>query len=96
MNQIYEFFDEESSNYDILGDFHKEINPNVNKIIKAQYNNETKSKTNELNSNNFEIEFNKIFNESKNFNTIPLNEQALVPRFDRQIFKQIMPIQEEK
>ena len=95
MNQIYEFFDEESSNYDILGDFHTEINPNVNEIIKTQYNNETKSKTNELNSNNFEVEFKKIFNESKNFNTLPLNEQALVPRFDRQIFKQIMPTQEE-
>ena len=95
MYQIYEFFDEESSNYDILGDFHTEINPNVNKIVKSQNNNETKSKTNELNSNNFEIEFNRIFNESRNFNTFALNEHAIYPRFDRQIFKQIKPIQEE-
>ena len=95
MYQIYEFFDEESSNYDILGDFHTEINPNVNKIVKAQNNNETKSKTNELNSNNYEIEFNRIFNESRNFNTFALNEHAIYPRFDRQIFKQIKPIQEE-
>ena len=67
MNQSNTFFEEESSNFDILGDFCSKINPNINQEFHLNGENE---KINDIiYKKNFENQFNKVFNQSN----IPLS-----------------------
>lgn len=88
MNQINAFFEEDSSNFDILGDFCSKINPNTNQDFHL---NEENEKINEIiYKNNFENQFNQVFNKSK----IPIttNGKELQPYIiKKKIFKPIKP-----
>ena len=92
MNQINTFIEEESSNYDILGDFYSKINQNVNKEFHL---NEENEKINDIiYKNNFENQFNKVFSQSK----VPLstNGKELQPYIiKKKIFKPIKPNRKE-
>ena len=88
MNQINTFFEEESFNYDILGDFCSKINSNINQEFHL---NEENEKINEIiYKNKFENQFNQVFNKSN----IPLstNGKEYQPYvIKKKIFKPIKP-----
>ena len=92
MTQINTFFEEEPSNFDILGDFCSKINSNINQEFHLNGENE---KINDIiYKNNFENQFNKVFNQSN----IPLstNGKELQPYIiKKKIFKPIKPNRKE-
>ena len=96
MNQINNFYDEESSNYNILGDFCSRISPSMSPEFQTLQLSEENEKINEeIKAKNFENHFNQVFNKSNiALSTISKESPPYITK--RKIFKQIKPIRKEK
>ena len=96
MNQINNYYDEDTLNYNFLGDFYSKISPSISPEFPTLHLNEENEKINEvIESKNFENHFNQVFNKSNIALSIYSNESS--PCISKKkIFKQIKPIRKEK
>ena len=97
MNQINNLYVEESSNYNILGDFSSRTSPSMSPEFQTvQLSEENKKINKEIETKIFGNYFNQVLNKSNIALSTTISKESPPYITKRKIFKQIKPTRKEK